>query len=265
MVPFTIHQLKLFVQAEINDRLVLAYLDTGTPRTLLSPDGARRFLSGPQSSAPNAAVALGSVRFLEMEFRDVPATVAELEHLSEIPFDAPLALGAQVLLSMPLILDFKRHQIGFADQPLRRELAVIPAEFHRGLTMIPFTLNGRELRGIIDTGSGYSVINAARAPQLLGRSELSFELEVAGADEKMKVYRSPDLVAGDVSLGDCEYLLMDLSDAERGLGTQIDFILGVNTLITSGRVWVLNFAGRNVRIVRNGIEVMGNAGSDIIV
>lgn len=274
MIPFTLHQLKLFVPATINGRDTLAHLDTGGVRTIISPDAARdlpqKTAAGPMPphGGPRPAAArIASLRFLEMEFSDVPATVDASDYLSDIPFEAPLTLGAQVLLSMPLILDFKRHLIGFADQPIRRELAIIPAEFVRGLTIIHFSLGGRELRGLIDTGSGYSVINEARVADLRIRADLGYEIDVDGPEgEKgtMRVYRAPDLSVNDIPLGDCEHLLMDLTQVEQSLDTRIDFIFGVNSMITSARVWVLNFAGGNVRLVRNGVDVMGEAASIIV-
>jgi predicted aspartyl protease len=275
MVPFTLHQLRLFVPVEINGREMLAHLDTGGIRTIVHPDVARdlpRVAStapAPPHGGPRPeSVTIDSLRFLEMEFGGVPATVDASDYLADLPFDAPVTLGAQILLSMPLILDFKRHLVGFADQPIRRELAMIPAEFVRGLTIIHFTLGGREIRGLIDTGSGYSVINAAHAPELGLRGDLAFEIDIdgeePGQEEKMKVYRTHDLAVGELALGDCEHLLMDLTPVEESLGTRIDFIFGINSMITSGRVWVLNFAGRSVRVVRNGVEVMGDDANIVV-
>jgi len=176
-----------------------------------------------------------------------------------LPFEVGCLLDATTLLAKPLALSFKEQQIGFIESPLRDDLVCVPLELVETLPFIICALNSRPLHTIFDTGAGYSVINSARRETLAPQARHAYDLndvgDAHGARQIIRVWESSPLEVGGFSLGSCAFLEMDLSALEVRLQTQVDFILGVNTLLTSNLVLVVDAPNRAFGIAPHGTSV----------
>ncbi len=114
------------------------------------------------------------------------------------------------------------------------------------------------MRTIFDTGAGFSVLNSARRAELGLQAENTYSQEVSdptGARIVMEVFWHSRFGVKDISLGECEFFAIDLAAVEMGLGTQVDFVLGVNTMLRSGCVWVVDSNTGSIWLANTGVEV----------
>jgi hypothetical protein len=169
-----------------------------------------------------------------------------------------MRLGVPILLAKPLIVDFKRLRIGFVSPPFHSDLIHIPAEFVRGLPIFEGYLEGKPLQVIFDLGAGFSVLNSVRREELgleLGFAYFEEVNDPSGAKATVPVWRHSRLGVEGFLLGECEFLAMDLTAVEAGLGRRIDSILGVNAMLRSGCVWVIDPSSSCMWLTDTGIDV----------
>ncbi len=92
---------------------------------------------------------------------------------------------------------------------------MIPFTIHEFKLFVPVSLNRQVINAHLDTGATMSSV-------------------------------MPDLAAG---LARVE---IDLQPIEEKLNTRIDLVFGVNTMLTSGRVWVLDRWNQRIGLVQSG-------------
>ena len=266
MIPFTIHEFRLYAPVVVNGAATYALLDTGATRCSISPiyakglPVARTGMShGALSSRQSNKVRLESLNFLDSTQNDLEVSVDIPEAFESMPFEVGATLDAATLLSKPLALSFKEQQVGFVTSPLREDLVCVPLELFRSLPFITCMLDGKPLHTIFDTGAGYSVINEARQAESAPHARHVYNLhevgDVNGVAQTISVWESGPFGVGGISLGTCTFLAMDLSALETKLQTQIDFILGINTLLTSNLVLVVDAPTRRFCIAPHGTLV----------
>lgn len=242
MIPFTMHEFRLYIPATVNGIPTYAFLDTGATRCDISPllaEGLPIERTGTVHGALGARqanrVRVDTVAFLGELWSDIEVGVDASGAFETVPFDVGITLDASRLLAKPLMLSFGEQQLGFVDKPLSEELICVPLELFKTLPFITCTLNGKPLRTIFDTGAGYSVINKARQEELAPQARHAYNLDevgdVTGAKQTISVWEGASLEVGSVSLGVCAFLAMDLSALETKMQTQVDFILGINALV----------------------------------
>jgi len=138
-------------------------------------------------------VRLDRLEFLGRWFCDETAIVFDgAAYFGELPFPAAMTLGAGTLLAGPLVLDFKRLWLGFAEKPLKEDLARFPLDAVQGLPFFTLRWGQQEMNAIFDTGAAYSILNADHVEALGLDIEQVYALEVqdpAGGKGQMPVYR----------------------------------------------------------------------------
>lgn len=266
MIPFTIYEFRLYVPVIVNGVSTHALLDTGATRCNISPLLAKGLPTtqmgmshGALSSRQSRRVRLESLSFLDETWSDLEVSENVPDAFKEMPFEVNASLDATTLLSKPLALSFKEQQIGFVEAPLREDLVCVPLELLRSLPFITCVLDGKPLYTIFDTGAGYSVINKARRVESVPNARHAYNLnevgDVNGVEQTISVWESGPLEVGNFSLGNCAFLEMDLSALEAKLETQVDFILGINTLLTSSLVLVVDVPAQRFCIAPHGTSV----------
>ena len=204
-------------------------------------------------------MSLESLSFLGETWSDLEVSENVPDAFEGMPFEVDASLDATTLLSKPLALSFKEQQIGFVEAPLREDLVCIPLELFRSLPFITCVLDGKPLHTIFDTGAGYSVVNKARQAESAPHARHAYDLHEVGdvnsVEQTISVWESGPLEVGSVSLGTCTFLAMDLSALEAKLQTQVDFILGINTLLTANLVLVVDAPARRFCIAPHGTSV----------
>lgn len=263
---FTIHEFRIFVPISLNGQEAFAYLDTGGARHAISPVAAagmervgQETVQGALAWEERQVVRIDALEFLGETFCDVPASIEDaLATLEDVPFQVSMRLGAPILLARPLVVDFKRLRIGFATPPFRSDLVHIPAEFIEGLPVFETRLGEKTVVSLFDLGAGFSVLNAARREELGLPFDFVYSEQVSdptGTEATIDLWQYPQFGVRDVALGECEFLAIDLTAVEARLGARIDFVLGVNTLLRSARVWVIDSSSGSIWLANTGVEV----------
>ncbi|MDQ7030712.1 MAG: retropepsin-like aspartic protease [Ardenticatenia bacterium] len=266
MQPFTIHEFKIFAPITLNGQSTFAYLDTGAAGHAIAPAAAigmdevgKETVQGALGREERRVVRIDNLNFLGELFCNVRASIEDaLAALEGVPFSVSIRLGAPILLAKPLVVDFKRLKIGFVSPPFRSDLIHIPTEFVKGLPIFEGYLGEKPVRAIFDLGAGFSVLNSARRDELGLELEFVYSEEVtdpSGAEAVIEVWRYPRFGVKDILLGGCELLAIDLTAVEEKLGTQVDFILGVNAMLRWGRVWVIDSHSSSIWLANAGVEV----------
>ena len=245
-VPITIHELLLCVPVKLNGRLQMAQLDTGSPDIHVT----RHVSSGLEilkvgktqgvfQQTETLVVKLPNLSWLGRSYRNLTAIVRP-DREEKTPFPVEVTLGNVLLLERPLYLDLRMMEARSVAPQGYLSVIKIPMHLRQGIPFLEMTLGGRKAHTIFDTGAGYSVLNARRT-DLQGGEVLSFEVfDATGASRWLKLYRGPSLSLGGHDLGPPEYAVIDLQDQEALLGSPIDFILGVNTMLRAGGIWELD-------------------------
>lgn len=266
MIPFTISEFRLFAPVVVNGISTQALLDTGATRCDVSPLLVKDLPTekmgmshGALSSRQSRKVRLESLGFLGETWSDLEVSENVPDAFKGMPFEVGASLDAKTLLFKPLVLSFKEQQIGFVEAPLREDLVCVPLELFRSLPLITCVLDEKPIHTIFDTGAGYSVVNSARREISAPRARHAYDLDevgdVNGVTQTISVWESGPLEIGSVSLGTCTFLEMDLTALEAKLQTQVDFILGINTLLTSSLVLVVDAPAQRFCIAPHGISV----------
>ena len=266
MESFIIQDFKFYVPVSIGGAPTFAHFDTGSSGNMLVESVARgleeiesRIMQGGMGRQEVRQVRLGRLELLGKSFDDETAVVFDGEdYFGDVPFDVSLTLGADVLLAAPLILDFKRLWMGFAEKPLKKNLARFPLDVAAGLPFIPMQHKRNELSAIFDTGASFSILNARHVEELGLKVEQVYALEVqdpAGGKGHIPIYRVDGIGVGDVDLGKCEAFVVSLEPIEQRLERRIDFVLGANAMLTSSLVWVLDRAQNALFISERDVDV----------
>jgi predicted aspartyl protease len=251
MEPFIIQDFKLFIPVSVGEKNAFAHLDTGASGNMLAAADAQgleriesRVLQGGIGRQEVEQVRIDHLAFLGQSFDNETAILFDGEaYLGELPFPVIMTLGASALLAEPLILDFKRLWIGFAEKPLREDLPRSPMDYSAGLPFITLRHGSQEISAIFDTGAAYSILNADHVEELDLHPEQIYSLEVqdpAGGKGEMPIYRLDGLQIGETNLGKCETFMVSLGPIEQRLDRRIDFVLGANAMLASALVWVLD-------------------------
>lgn len=169
-----------------------------------------------------------------------------------IPFEVNLSLGSSVLLARPLMIDFCQTVIGFLSTDPPDSARQILGTFVHGLPIIETEWNGHKIHALFDTGAGISVINAAKTD--------IFDLSVvplwstmlgdaAGGSQQIDIYRHAQLAIAGKSVGESDYVCIDLTAVEQAIAHPVDLILGTNTLMQHHCVWIFDQAQDTIHVV----------------
>ncbi len=266
MDSLIIQDWKMFAPIRVAGKKTYAHLDTGSVGNMVISSLAgdweiieERIMTGAIGEQRVKEVRTGPMEFLGHGIADSTAIVFEGSgYFGEMPFPVEMTLGAGVLLDRPLILDFKRLWLGYADSPIRQDIKSCPMESVDGLPFIELSINGRKFQTIIDTGAAYSLLNAAYAAEMHLDLDEIYRLEgrdPTGKTSYISVYVLDNLMFEELVLGKTEVVKMDLSAIERRLNRRVDFVLGANALISSRLVWVLDKAQEKVFVSERDVDV----------
>ena len=245
-VPITIHELLLCVPVKLDGSPQMAQLDTGSHDIHVTRHVSSSLevlkvgkTQGAFQQIETLVVKLPSLSWLGRSYRNLSALVRP-DRKEKTPFSVEITIGNVLLLERPLYLDLRMMEARSAAPGGYLPVTKIPMHLRQGIPFLEMTLGGRKVHTIFDTGAGYSVLNARRT-DLQGSEILSFEVfDATGASRWLKLYRGPSLSLDGHNLGSPEYAVINLQDQEALLGSPIDFILGVNTMLRAGGIWELD-------------------------
>jgi len=207
-----------------------------------------REIHGALAKTSVAQVCPGEVLFLDEIFRNLVVDVQPDSQggLNTLPFSVMMALGCDILLAKPLLLDFRSKQIDYLPENIVNASGALrlPADFSLGLPVFHISLGGRQIKAVFDTGGGLSVLNQRLLSDLQSGvvEEGAIEVEDAtGVRQAIPIFGSSGLIVGDRLLSNCQFLVIDLSATEQEKDVQIDFVFGLNAM--ADRRWVVSRQG----------------------
>ena len=250
MIPFTLNTFRIFVPVSINHKETLAFLDTSASSCSLVSSLAeglkvteQRTIMGALGEVKVDQVQIKELTFLEETFRGLEATVDVSGAFDTLPFEAGITLDASTLLANPFLISFKEQTLGYTQQALRDDVETTKLELFKTLPFFQLTMGSQSLRSIFDLGAGFTTFNEAKRRRLAPDAKELYKLEVhdpTGAKQTIKVWQSPKLKLGNLSLGQTEFLSIDLTALEEKMDTEVDLIFGINTMLTANAVWLLD-------------------------
>lgn len=253
MVPFIAHHFQIFAPARVGHLSGYAHVDTGARRSFTRQrfgagfprvgegrvKGAIGATAVPQCRVP--LVSLFGEDFLDLMVDVLPDSTGDFGHLD---FPVILTAGVDVLYHKPLYIDFLHQRIGFVDPVphyLEGSSQVVDLTFALGFAFFKLQLGEHELRAMFDTGAGYSVLHARWLDTLRGELIEQAPEEAtdpAGGRAIVPVYRHASLAINGIPLGGGRFLVVDLEPVEKLLGTELDFVLGFDTMV--GHNWLVD-------------------------
>lgn len=242
--PFTIFNWFIFMPVEINGKETFAQLDTGAQKCrvtkafsqYLDPIGEMQ-VGGVHGRQTVRQVSIQDLTFLDKTFSALEATVIEREDIyGELPFDVDCVLSGDIILAEPVLFDFRLQTLGKAQASSLTQPAFQPFDSSSGLPFLE--LRGRRVfNAVFDLGAGNTVVNTNCLAEFPAKKLFELPVHDTLNDEQMLDFYD----VGDVSFGDytlnVEAISADLSGISDAVGRQVDFILGVNTMM-QGRWFV---------------------------
>lgn|GEM_PF-4070365 len=263
MLSLLLHELQLYAPVEIAGRLVFAHLDTGASLDVafavgegIAEEDGEAPIRGAIGEVQLRRGRVAEVNFLGETLRDLPVLISPGLELRKVPLPVMLRFGGPTLLRRPLLLDFKGLRIAYQGLPDDVPRTTAPLTLAKGVPFFTLEVGGRSLRAAFDIGAGITTVNAAHAGEWLAQAEIAYDTpatDPTGQTRMVPVGVLRSLRVGEVSLGDTEYLTWDLSPIEEKLGTRLDIVLGLNTMLSSSTVWALDTEAGRLEVTRRGL------------
>lgn len=262
MEKFIVYEFRMFAPVSIGWVTGYAQLDTGADSSLI-----RRSFSGsfPRVGTAKLQGALGvtqveqckldRVSFLGHDFFEVVAKVQpdEAGGFQDLPFPVIGTLGVDILYQKPLYLEFAAGRVGFLEPvPLELEKCsqVIELCFEKGFAFFSLEMGSSKLRAIFDVGAGYSGLNARWLDELrpdLVEQPPEETIDPTGAKAWIPVYEHRCPKIDGYPLGETRFLILDLSEVEKALGVELDFVFGLDAMANHN--WIVDKPGERLLLL----------------
>lgn len=251
MKPFLLLEYKIIIPVRIGNSDSYAALDTGSFSNYLSTGLADKFERKGTSRAKGlfndvelSTVSVPTIEVLDHTYCDVLMSASESMQgeMKNGTLCLDAILGADLLLTQPIVLDFIRLQIGRDVKSVERFFS-IPSEFRGGLPFVSASWGSTTVKALLDLGAGISVINNGRGNKLLEGLDPLYELEVddiLGGTRNENVYRVNQLNIGNSTSYYSDFIACDLTTFEETLDTDIDVVIGTNHLVNSHATWLID-------------------------
>jgi predicted aspartyl protease len=235
-VPFDLYQQHLVVTKGSIGRLngLTLLIDTGTIPSVvdsriarklhLQTDSGQLVAFGQQVSIQNAV--LDGFHIGSLQSGPVPVVVGDLSYLAGVRIDA--IIGLDVLARTSFSIDYQHGVLTFA--PQTRQHAIAPLEVVWPFVTVRMVIGGKQVRLLVDTGSGDLVLFKTRLPAALADPPWRGDKTVQYASGTARLVR---LDLRRVGLGGRIWDTLTAWSLDRtleGYPASIDGVLGVRSL-----------------------------------
>ena len=216
-----------------------AFVDTGIRLSRILQTYAH-----PYPPAAASQVSLDKIQFLGETFENLLVDVQpdSTGGLGALPFPVMMALGQDVLLRKPLLLNFMSHEMSFLydNGPNTNAIVQIQTDFSLDLPIFEISLGCHRLKAVFDTGSPLCILarrHFERVQEEACEGEMEKVLDSTGTEYLLSTYKCRSLCLAGWSLGKCQFVVGDLSPLEAQIGCPVDFLFGLNAI--KRRCWVI--------------------------
>lgn len=240
----------LFCKVTAEAKSGYALIDTGATNSGITEVLAQNLkpvrqsaTGGAHGQSPTNIYELPSLEFAGQSFHNV--RVSQAQAYEEFPSQVFMRLGTPQLLSKPLILDFKQLKIGFTPDLAKLEWRYPSSYFVHGLPFMELSHHDKPVQALFDSGAGFSVLNSARLEELgITFSKINtYTLpvtDVNGQTFEQTIVVVQNLECAGHMLPATEFILMDFSGVEKTLNQRLDLVLGANTMLRAGWIWLID-------------------------
>lgn len=257
---FTVNENRLFAPVHIGQIDGYGYIDTGASCSSILQSYSENFpkigmrdIRGALATTSVAQVHLSEITFLGETFHDIVVDVQPDSQggLNTLPFRVIMALGCDVLLQRALYLNFDQSEIDYLESDRStRGLVRSEADFSLGLPIFKVSLGNHTFDALFDTGGGLSVLNQVLLTKLEKEMIEDEPIEVedaTSAKHQIPTFKSQGLAIGDHLLGECRFLVLDLSAFEQESGRRIDCVFGINAMMS--RSWIVDSLRQRIEMM----------------
>lgn len=257
---FTVNENRLFAPIHIGQIDGYGYLDTGARYSSIlqsysehSPKIGVRDVRGALAATSVDQVHIDEIAFLGETFHDIVVDVQPDSQggLDTLPFRVIMALGCDVLLQKALYLNFDQSEIDYLESDrATKGLVSSEADFGLGLPIFKVSIGNHTFDALFDTGGGLSVLNQILLTKLEKEMTEDEPIEVedaTGVKHQIPTFRSKGLAIGDHLLGECRFLVLDLSVFEQESGRRIDCVFGINAMMN--RSWIVDSLRQRIEMM----------------
>jgi len=238
IVPFSIKDGMILVDAFVNQTKGKYIIDTGAPSLVLNqePSAAKAVGRGISHSLKTTQVTVDQFNWSNIQKKDINAFQVDISHLEAVS-DTPIAgiIGYDILKEVELSVNYQTMMVrlnpvkDIAKDP-SKAIAIIPFKMQGHLPVIKVQVGNKKLRLALDTGSESNILDSKYlnkiSPSQLGKMRRG---ELQGVDQQIKevaIASVKQTTVQDVDLAKMDYLFTDLSHLKSESGLYIDGLLG---------------------------------------
>lgn len=238
IVPFTVMEGMMIVEATVNNEKGNFIIDTGAPTLVLN----ERPTATQQTSGRGISNGLVADEVNVQEFswsginkKNIAAFKVDISHLEKVS-DQSLAgiIGYDILKEVELLVDYQAQTLLLSPvkskSKFNEPIAVIPFTMQAHLPVIKVKIGKKKLRLALDTASESNILDSKIFDkinaELISNQQVG---EIQGVDQQIKRVKVADIATTqvrDLPFRDMPYLFTDLSHLKSESGLNIDGLLG---------------------------------------
>lgn len=258
IVPFSIKEGMILVDAYVNQTKGKYIIDTGAPTLVLNqqPSDIPTVGRGISQELKTNHITVDQFNWSNIQKTAVAAFQVDISHL-EANSDTPIAgiIGYDILREIELSVNYQTKTVRI--NPLKdtaknpsKAVAIIPFKMQGHLPVIKVKVGNKKLRLALDTGSESNILDS-RFLEKINTAQLGNvrQGELQGVDQQIKevnIASIQETAIQDINLSNMDYLFTDLSHLKSESGLYIDGLLGY-PFFKQGEISI-NYAERKIYV-----------------
>jgi len=239
IVPFTMLEGMMVVEATVNQQKGNYIIDTGAPTLVINEiPSAKGSIGGrgiSQGLKTNEVV-VQEFNWSGIQKKDLDAFKVDISHLEAVSGKSIAGIiGYEILKEVELLVDYQTQTVQLSPLKiksinLRKPVAIIPFTMQAHLPVIKVKIGKKKLRLALDTASESNILDkkifSKIDDQLISNHQIG---EIQGVDQQVKTVQVATIQqtnVKDLPFEEMAYLFTDLSHLKSDSGLYIDGLLG---------------------------------------
>ena len=236
IVPFTMIEGMMVVEAFVNEVKGNFIIDTGAPTLVLNevPKNNKQNGRGISEGLATDEISVRAFSWSSIQKKDLPAFKVDISHLEQVS-NTEIAgiIGYDILKDISLLVNYTSQTVQISPtnlKPNQQPLATIPFTMQGHLPVIKVKIGKKKLRLALDTASESNILDQKFLKKIAPEQIIAImEGEMQGVDQKIKAVNIASISGTSVkgrNLADMNYLFTDLSHLKSESNLYIDGLLG---------------------------------------
>lgn len=237
IVPFTMIEGMMLVEAYVNEVKGNFIIDTGAPTLVLNEkptDSKQHNGRGISEGLATDEISVRAFSWSSIQKKDLPAFKVDISHLEQVS-NTEIAgiIGYDILKDISLFVNYNNQTVQLRPTnhtTNQRPIAVIPFTMQGHLPVIKVKIGKKKLRLALDTASESNILDQKFLKKIAPNQIIAVrDGEMQGVDQKIKAVTIATISGTSVkekNLADMNYLFTDLSHLKSESNLYIDGLLG---------------------------------------